>query len=489
MEKIEKVMLINPKIHVSMGSIRRLPTPLGLLYLAAVLEKANYKVSILDSACEGYYNVVIDGNYQVYGLDDKDLKNKIKDTDPDFVGVTCNFSNHESEVLHTCKLVKSVNKNIITCTGGLHPTYKFKEMLETCKQLDFVIMKEGEYRLLALIEAINKKADYSNHDGLAFRKHGDIIGNPPTSNIIHLDELPPPARHLIDMEKYIEIGLFSNPFPKGDRPAQILTSRGCPYHCYFCATKPFWGNFRARSSDSIIEEMEYLKSNYNVNEIQFRDDNLLVDRQRAFEIFDKMKSFNFHWCAGIMVSNLDDEMLQKMQECGCYQLTISIESGSERVLKEIIHKPIDLKKIKGIVECAHKYGIRIHADNIIGMPGETKEEVMKTFEFNKYVGADSAAFFIAAAYLGSDLYEDCKRRGWLKEDSAKMDFKNPGIYIKETDEEFIMPPNELFELVERKTKEHNEWTKKRNPDMWKEKFKVFLERHKDEEEKLIGRVV
>ena len=202
-----------------------------------------------------------------------------------------------------------------------------------------------------------------------------------------------------------------------------------------------------------------------------------------------MKRFNFHWCAGILVSNLDAEMLRKMSDCGCYQLTISIESGSERVLKKIIHKPVDLKKIETIVDSAHKYNIRIHADNIVGLPGETKEEIMSTFEFNREVGADSAAFFIAAAYLGSDLYENCKKRGWLKEDSSKMDFKNPGIYIKETDKEFIMPPEELVELVERKTREHNEWSKKRNPELWPEKYKVFLKKHKDEEDKLMGRVV
>ncbi len=489
MRKIKRIVLINPKIHMSTGSLRRLPTPLGLLYLAAVLERAGYEMSIIDSAALGYYNVKEEAGYQVFGLDDQELKERIEEIKPDCAGITCNFSNHESEVLHTCRLVKSVDQTIITCTGGLHPTYRFREMLERCRELDFVIMKEGEYRFKALLDAINGGQDYSAHDGLAFRQKGKIVAHPPTSVISDLNALPLPARHLIDMERYIQIGLFSNPFPKRDRPAQILTSRGCPYHCYFCATKPFWGHFRARSAASVIEEMKYLKQKYNVNEIQFRDDSLLVDRKRAFELFEKMKGLNFSWCVGIMASHLDEEMLARMAESGCYQLTISIESGSERVLRDLIHKPIRLDAIQGVVDTAHKHNIRIHADNIVGIPGETREEMMRTFEFNKEVGVDSAAFFIAAAYLGSRLYEDCKRRGWLREDTSKMDFKNPGIYVRETDKEFVMPHSELIELVEKKTREHNEWSKRRNPGMWEEKYRVFLKKHGEEENKLMGRVV
>jgi len=235
--------------------------------------------------------------------------------------------------------------------------------------------------------------------------------------------------------------------------------------------------------------MQYLKDKYDINEIQFRDDNLLVNRKRAFEIFDKMKKFNFSWCVGIMVSNLDDEMLRRMRGCGCYQLTISIESGSERVLKEIIHKPIDLKKIKGIVELAHKHNIRIHAANIIGMPGETREEMEQTFEFNKEVRADSAAFFVATPYLGSELYEQCKANGWLKGDSWEVDLKTPGIHIRKNAPEYVMSNKELVELAEKKTREHNEWVKKNLPYVWPKKYKVFLKKHKDEADKLIGRVV
>ena len=237
-KKIEKVLLINPRIAISKGSIRRLPTPLGLLYLGAVLEVENYVVSILDIPCEGYETITANGNYQTYGLKDDEIIKRIKQEAPDFVGVTCNFSNHESEVRHTVELVKSVNQETITCVGGLHPTYFAEKMLGTCKDIDFIILREGEYRLLSLIQALNNGGNYEDQDGLAFRSGDKITVNPATSFISNLDELPFPARHIIDMEKYIDIGLFSNPFPKRGRIAQILTSRGCPFNCFFCATKP-----------------------------------------------------------------------------------------------------------------------------------------------------------------------------------------------------------------------------------------------------------
>jgi len=489
MKNIKKILLINPKLHVPLGSIRRLQPPLSLLYIGAALEQKKYDVSILDSSCEGYGNVVVKNGYQCYGLSDKELKSRIKSYNPDFVGITCAFSSHIYEVMNICKIVKSIRTDILTCIGGLHPTHRFKELLETYSELDFVIMKEGEYRLLALLDAINNGEDYSMQDGLAFRKQNKVVSSPATYFIENLDLLPLPARHLIDMEKYIKVGLFSNPFPKGDRVAQVLTSRGCPFHCNFCATKPYWGKFRARSVNSIISEMKYLKDNYKINEIQFRDDNLLTNKNRAFKLFEEMKQFDFQWCVGLLVSHLDDKMLRMMSECGCYQLTISIESASERVLKEIIHKPINLSKIPDIVKNAHKYNIRMHSANIIGLPGETREEMELTFAFNENIGVDSVSYFVATPYLGSELYEQCKQRGWLNEDNWEMDLKTPGIHMKKTDAEYVMSNKELVDLVDRKTIKFNKFKKKTSSESWDKKFKVFLDKYGNDKDKLIGRVV
>lgn len=493
MEYVKKVLLLNPNSTVEKDCIRRLVTPLGLLYIGAVLEEGGHEVSILDSPCEGYDNVEVHGDYVTYGLSDYQIKERIKKEDPDAVGVACSFSFDEKKVYDMCKLIKSVNENIIVFVGGIHPSLFPKKTLLECKEIDFVVMKEGEYRTLKFFNAINSKKNYEEQDGIAFRKNGKVRTNPPTSFIKNIDELPHPARHLIDMEKYIRIGRPPNPFSRKERVERIFTSRGCPFNCCFCAGSRYWGNIRMRSVDNVIEEMRILKNEYNIQEIQFSDDNMTVNKKRVIDLFKRMKEeFDFAWCtpSGVLMSTLDEEMIKAMAESGCYQLTLSPESGSQRVLDEIIHgKPINLKTVKPIVALCHKYGIDTHSNFIVGLPGETREELMQTFDFAKEVGFDSAAFFIAVPYAGTELYETCKARGWLKEDTTTADFKHANIVIGKHEKEYVMSGEELEKLVDAKTKEFNEWSKKRNPDKWNKKFNLFLKRHKDEANKITGRVV
>lgn len=493
-KKIKKIVLISPNTTIDKECIKRLVSPFGLLYIAAVLEKEGYEVSLIDSPCEGYENVIEDGDYVTYGLNYNQIREKIERENPDAVGIACFFSYNENKVYQLCKLVKSVNGGIITITGGIHPSYYPKEMLEKCKELDLVIMKEGEYRLLKFLNALNAGESYEQQEGIAFRKGGEVVVNPATSYITNLDEIPFPARHLQDMEKYIKVGKFTNPFSRKKRVGRVLTTRGCPYNCCFCAGSQFCGNIRFRSVENVIQEMRFLKEKYDIEEIQFLDDNLTVNKKRVMELFRRMKEeFDFVWCTpgGVMMKLLDEEMLKAMAECGCYQLTFSPETGSQRVLNEIIHKPFNLNAVKPLVDIAHKYDIDIHANFIVGLPGETREELMQTFDFAKEAGFDSTTFFIAVPCAGTELYEICKSRGWLREDNSTADYKHANIMIGKHEKEYVMSPEEMQELVDRKTKEFNEWNQKRNPDRWKRKFGLFVQEHnkEDEVDKIMGRVV
>ncbi len=425
---MKKVLFINPNVTVQKDCIRRLVTPLGILYIAAVLERHGYKVTVVDCPCEGYNNVVEKEDYVIYGLSEAQIKDRIKEVNPDFVGITCSFSSNENKTYLLCKLVKFVNKNITTFVGGIHPSLFPKQMLEH-KEIDFVVIKEGEYRTLKLLDAISKNESYEKQEGIAFRKGNEIIVNQATSYIKNIDELPFPARHLIDMEKYIDINVQSNPFSMKKRVERIFTSRGCPFDCCFCAGSSYWGNIRMRNVENVIGEMEYLKDKYNIQEIHFSDDNMTMNKKRAMDLFKKMKRLGFNWCtpSGILMSTLDEEMIKAMAESGCYQLTFSPESGSQRVLDEIIHKPLDLKIVKPLISICHKYGVNVHSNFIVGLPGETKKELIQTFDFAKYVNFDSACFFIAVPYAGTELYETCKKKGWLNEDASKADFKHANI--------------------------------------------------------------
>ena len=494
-KRIKKVVLFKPHNEIPKDSLKRLLTPLGLLYIAAVLEKEkeeNYDVSVIDCQCEGYDTEQdVDENYIRYGLSDEEIIARIKEENPDFVGINCPFSEQIQIIENICRLIKKAKPSTLIALGGIHPSFFPKQMLEKIKEADFVIMKEGEYRTRDLLNAINKKEDYTNQDGLAFRKDGKIFVNEAKYIIENLDELPLPARHLVDMEKYISVNIGLSPYPRKDRVAQILTSRGCPFNCNFCSSAGFWGHkFRQRSADSIIYEMKFLKEKYKIEDIQFTDDNMSIDKEFARELFQKMKQFGFKWSTptGIMMQTLDEDIIKLMAKSGCYQLTFSIESANQRVLDQIIHKPLNLKIVKPLIDAAHKYNINIHTNNIIAMPGETKEEIMRTFEFNKEVGADSAAFFLPLPLPGSDLYKQCVEKQWINQDSDRIDLKHVSIRIKKTDPEYIMSEPELIALVDKETKEHNEWSRKKFPKRWKEKFEHFLKKHPELTEKIMGRV-
>ena len=485
MKKYKKVMLIEPGMVMPNDSIRRIGEPLGLLYVAASLEASGYIVKMLDSSAEGYNNIVdIGGGYIRYGLDDQEVLKRIKDFMPDVVGVSSLFSARIQETLKVCRLAKQAG-DITVVVGGLHPSLYPSDILND-PNVDYVIMREGEYRLVKLLEG---RLDI---DGIAYRKDGHIAINPPTSRIEDLDNLPFPARHLVDMERYFDIAVPYAPFFRNNRVVQILTSRGCPGMCNFCSTVNYWGRkYRKRSVDNIIREIQLLKDKYNIGEVQFVDDNITADPRRAKELFRKIKDLNLHWCfpSGLKVSTLDEEMLRIMGESGGYQISMAIESGSPRVLKEIIHKDVDLKKVANLVDKAHENGISVHLLFMVGLPGETKEEIYQTLDFPCKIKADSISFFIATPLPGSELFDYSMQKGYLEGGDFGMDLKKVKMHIPaDSPDNYGIERNVLEALVDQRTKEFNEAARKRNNEKWESKFKGFLAKHPELSQTIMGRV-
>jgi radical SAM superfamily enzyme YgiQ (UPF0313 family) len=301
----------------------------------------------------------------------------------------------------------------------------------------------------------------------------------------------------VDFEGYIKIGVPFAPFPRRERVAQLLTSRGCPYKCNFCSAVNYWGRkFRVRSVDNVIQEIDELVTKYNIQEIQFVDDNMTIDAKRAKELFSRMIDYDLVWCTpnGLNVNHLDGEMIDLMAKSGAYQLSIAVESGSQEILNNVIHKPIDLNKVKPIVDRAHKNGISIHGMFIVGFPGETKQQILQTLDFPKKIGFESVSFFIATPLPGSELYDECMKKGYLVDkayeelDFEKMDFKSVNIRIPRDSKDYTIDPQELTELVDKRTREYNEWSKKKYPEKWKEKYKLYLETHPESADIIMGRV-
>lgn len=460
------------------SSVKRCCTPIGLAYIAAVLEKEKIDVRILDCYAEGYDSEEDIGNgYIRVGLNEQQILKRFEDYQPDVIGVNCSFTSEIDNVYHVCKLVKEYNKNTEVVVGGLHPSNYPLQTLNGCKEIDYIILGEGEYRLPKLIN------EEKNFDGLAIAKTKKII--PAVTRIENLDALPFPARHLLKMDIYIKINKHISPYPKRERTEQILTSRGCPSECIFCTSSNFWGHrFRARSPENVIAEMKQLIAKYGIQEFQFTDDTMTLDRKRAMMIFELMKPLNVSFCManGVFVNSLTEEMIKAMKEAGCYQITFSVESGSEKSLK-LMKKNVQLDKVKPLADYSKQLGISRHGTFVLGIPGETIEDIRESFKFASQVDFDSASFFIVSPLPGSELYDICLDKNYLQDVSfSQLDFKSTKINNPD------LPPSMLEKLIVNENTFYITKYLLKHPMKFLDKYGMFMLKNPREIPKVFGRV-
>jgi len=415
-----RILLIQPPLttHINLSTEPKgIHPPIGLAYIAAVLEK-NYDVQILDAVVEGYETeIALDSSRVRYGLTHAQIQDRIAAFRPDVVGVSSLFSAGFKDAAHICSLAKDLDRDIVTVVGGPHPSAMPKEVLQDSR-IDFVVIGEGEYTFEELLQAISKE-DFSGLDGVAFKENGQIRVLPKTKFIENLDQLPFPARHLLPMERYFHIGeAFLVTKKKPFTP--MNTSRGCVARCSFCPVHATWGGrWRARSAANVLAEIEHLVDKYAVKEIHFDDDNITLNGPRAKEIFKGIidRNLDIVWTVppGLALWAIDDELLRLMKESGCYKLFVAIESGDQRILNEVIRKPLNLRKVKPLVHKMRKLGIEVESYFVAGMPGETRESLKRTFRFARDIDADVTHYFFANPIPGSELWDICEKEGYFKE--------------------------------------------------------------------------
>lgn len=418
--KIKKILLIQPPCTINKSYTKEIQPPLGMAYIAAVLED-KFELKILDAAVEGWHTEAVVSKQEIrYGLSFEQIEQRIRDFNPDLVGISCLFSMQAHNAHKVGQIAKKVNPEIITVMGGAHPTVLAKKVLED-KAIDYAVIGEGEQTISRLIDCLNQNQDTAKIDGLAFRANGQIFINPKTSFIQDLDALPFPARHLLPMEKYFAINMPHGVTSRRSPNTSMITSRGCPAQCIFCAIHPIWGKkFRARSAENVIKEIKHLINTYGIQELQFEDDNLTFDKTRAMSIFEQMikENLNILWTTpnGVALWAMDQPMLLSMKQSGCYRLCLALESGDQDVLHKIINKPLDLAKAKQLISFAYKNGFETDAFFVIGFPGETKAQIKRTFRFGRSLQVSNVNYYIATPYPGTRLYEQCIQGDYLVKD-------------------------------------------------------------------------
>jgi len=415
-------MLIFPPVTIARIYDKMCCMPMGIAYLGAVL-RDRYDVRLLDAVAEGHHlERDIDKRIFQYGLDTDMIMDRVREFGPDVVGMSCLFSNQFPVVADLARKVKDWDPDVVTVTGGTHPTFLPERTLEE-EAIDYVVMGEAEESLPALLTALEKGEGFEGIDGLSWRdSDGNIRVHEKTAWIKDLDSLPFPARDMLPVEKYYRINIPFMFFSKSPRNLSISTSRGCPCRCNFCSSTRYWGGrYRTRSPESVLAELEHMKNRYGVKEVKFEDDNLTFDRKRAKALFRGMidRGLNLSWNMpnGVMVKTLSDtEMVRLMKESGCFEVILAFESGDQYVVDNIVNKPLDLDASREIVKNVQDEGIDTHAFFIVGFPGETLQQIKNTFNYAKSLLLDKFYVFIFNPLPGTPLYTECLERGLIEDE-------------------------------------------------------------------------
>ncbi len=419
-------MLVYPPVVNSRSTNNICGVPMGISYLGAYLRREGYEVKLLDAAVEGYFHEEVISPWLIrFGLPYEDIADRIVDYKPDVLGVSCIFSGQMPgvrRIAHDAK--KNLGDDIFTITGGSHPTFMARQVLEE-EALDFVVRGEGEQVLTNLLAAIRESRSLSDIRGIAFRNGEKIIVNPKENRIEDLDSLPWPARDLLPMEKYFKINIPMQSVSKRTPNTNITTSRGCPYRCTFCTSSRHWGRFATRSPEDVLDEIDYLIKTYGIKELKFEDDNLTFDTDRAKAIFQGIvdRGYDLAWNTpnGIAIRTLTEDMLKLMKRSGCFEVTLAVESGDPEVLRNVIKKPLDLAETELVARWCTKLGIETTGYFIIGFPGETREQIFRTFRYARRLKLDKAYFFIYNPLVGTPLREKCIRDKLIPEDHTNED--------------------------------------------------------------------
>lgn len=394
-----KVLLMKPYSRAD-----ELIPPFSLGYLATAVRK-NHDVDILDGIKE---KLTLDG-----------FREALKEKQPDVVGIQV-FTFHMSLIGQYLDLIKKILPNAKIILGGPHPSSSPLNILDSFSKVDWAFQGEAEIGLAKLLDLIaENKVNTENLKkipGLIWKDKDKTIINEQIF-IENLDELGMPAWDLIKPNTYPLAphgGFFKN-YPI----APIIITRGCPYSCTYCAGHLVSGKkIRSRSVANVIEEIKILHNEYGINEIHIEDDNFTFDRNRVIEFCHKLKenNLNISWTCpnGVRLDTLDKELLLIMKQAGLYSISVGVESGSEKILKDM-KKNLTKEKIKEKLSLLKECGIKASGFFIIGYPTETREDIIKTIDFSRELGLKRAGFSLFKPFPGTEITQHLIEKGELKE--------------------------------------------------------------------------
>lgn len=360
--------------------------PLGLLYIAAVLEQEGHTVTCVDVAA--------------------DLKREdtIVNAHADVVGFSATTLSYPATV-RLAEKVKASSPETVVIFGGPHPSVMAEEALST-DAVDIVVRKEGENTIVEVLRCLADGRDLKSVKGISYRENGTCVSTPDRPFIQDLDALPLPARHLLNSNDYANFG-------------SIITGRGCPYQCLFCAAGPLSGHkYRVHSIERVLEEIYVCHEQFGISDFTFLDDTFTALEPRVKALCTRFTQLDFPitWKCEARVNTVNKEILELMASSGCNYMQFGVESGSDYILRSI-RKGITTAMVKKAVEWAVDAGIQVLCSFVIGHPDDTEETVEQTIEFSEELldlgnrELVTVGFAVATPFPGTELYERAEELG------------------------------------------------------------------------------
>jgi len=363
--------------------------PVGLLYVAAAARQAGADVRLLDT-----------------GVEEEPLEafeQALAEIRPAVIGYST-MSCEADWMSRLAGVARQRRPDALQVVGGPHATVAGGSALAG-SALDVVVVGEGEDSFVELL-AIGTAGDLSVIDGIAWRRDGEVVVNPPRGYREDLDELPHPAWDLVDLAEYMKVPNW-NGVLKGRVHAPIVTSRGCPYNCIYCHDY-FGKRVRARSPQSVAEEVGILRGEHGVDEIHIVDDVFNFNRPRALEVCHEIgaryRDMHFAFPNGLRADLMNTELIEALRSIGTYRIVYGVESTTPRLQKQI-RKNLDIDKASATIDATSEAGIITGGYFMLGLPGETREEMLATIDFAVRSRLDTASFFKATPYPGSVFYD------------------------------------------------------------------------------------
>ncbi|MBC8228891.1 B12-binding domain-containing radical SAM protein [bacterium] len=358
-----------------------LAPPLGLLYLATFLQN-DYDVAVFD-------------NQLHMGLSAEDIAQKIYTLRPDVIGIGVNFLPVMSRAKLIARKIKQIDAEVTIVFGGNATTFTAYQLIKE-DYIDIVVLREGEINFSLCLDRISKVKPLSDVPGIVYKENDHVRRNDFSGYIENLDTLPFPSYNFLEKpDRYVK---------------HIISSRGCPFECFYCSTRSMWKKWRARSAQNVVHEMTSLIDESRPELIGFADDNFVVDRKRVVEIAELLKGnrTGIRWGFAARIDMVDEELLKIVGEANCKRIFFGIESGSEAVLARL-NRLYSVTKVEHKINKCIEYGILPTASFMLGMPWETIEDVKATFNLMQRLKTSNILLQVFTPLVGTEVFDYADR--------------------------------------------------------------------------------